>query len=108
MVQSVNDLSMKIELSISGRKLKDLDVFSKSDPQCMVYEMVNTQWVLVGKTEQLKNNLNPDFKTRIVMNYFFEKAQNLKFVMIDGDSSTTFDTIGEIQATIGSLMGAKA
>ena len=42
------------------------------------------------------------------MNYFFEKAQNLKFVMIDGDSSASFDTIGEIQATIGSLMGAKA
>jgi hypothetical protein len=32
MVQSTNSLSMKIELSISGRKLKDLDVFSKSDP----------------------------------------------------------------------------
>ena len=32
MVQSTNSLSMKIELSISGRKLKDLDVLSKSDP----------------------------------------------------------------------------
>ena len=33
---------MKVELSISGRKLKDLDFFSKSDPQCMIYEMVGT------------------------------------------------------------------
>jgi hypothetical protein len=43
------------------------------------------------------NSLNPDFKTRIVMNYFFEKAQNLKFVMIDGDgSANNYDTIGEL------------
>jgi hypothetical protein len=30
------------------------------------------------------------------MNYFFEKAQNIKFVMIDGDGSGDYDTIGEI------------
>jgi hypothetical protein len=56
----------------------------------------------------MKNNLNPDFKTRITMNYFFEKAQNIKFVIIDGDGAGDFDTIGEIQTTVGSLMGAKA
>jgi hypothetical protein len=97
MVVSASNLSMKVELSISGRKLRDLDVFSKSDPQCMVYEMVNTQWALIGKTEQIINNLNPDFKTRIVMNYFFERAQNLKFVLIDGDGSKDdYETIGEL------------
>lgn len=32
MVVSTNSLSMKVELSISGRKMKNLDVFSKSDP----------------------------------------------------------------------------
>jgi hypothetical protein len=97
MVVSASNLSMKVELSISGRKLRDLDVFSKSDPQCMVYEMVNTHWALIGKTEQIINNLNPDFKTRIVMNYFFERAQNLKFVLIDGDGSKDdYETIGEL------------
>jgi hypothetical protein len=58
--------------------------------------MVNTNWVQVGRTEQIKNNLNPDFKTRITMNYFFEKDQKIKFVMIDGDGSGDYDTIGEI------------
>lgn len=87
---------MKVELGISGRKLKDLDTFSKSDPQCMVYEMVNNNWVLKGKTEQIMNNLNPDFKTRLTMNYFFEKSQQLKFVMIDGDGAGSYDTIGEM------------
>lgn len=96
MVESADSLRMKVELSISGRKLKDLDAFSKSDPQCMVYEKVNNQWVMIGKTEQIMNNLNPDFKTCICMNYFFEKAQDLKFVMIDGDGAGDFDVIGEI------------
>jgi hypothetical protein len=89
-------MCMKVELFISGRKLKDLDAFSKSDPQCMVYEMVNNQWVMRGKTEQIMNQLNPDFQTRVMLNYFFEKQQQLKFVMIDGDGHGDFDTIGEI------------
>jgi hypothetical protein len=99
---------MKVELFISGRKLKDLDAFSKSDPQCMVYEMVNNQWALRGKTEQILNQLNPDFQTRVMLNYFFEKQQQLKFVMIDGDGHGESDTIGEIQCSMGNIMGAKA
>jgi hypothetical protein len=31
------------------------------------------------------------------MNYFFERAQNLKFVLIDGDGSKNdYETIGEL------------
>ena len=42
------------------------------------------------------------------MNYFFEKAQQLKFVMIDGDGCKhDYDTIGELQTTMGGLMGAR-
>ena len=29
---------VKFNLHIQGRKLRDLDTFSKSDPQCIVYE----------------------------------------------------------------------
>ena len=61
-----------------------------------------------GKTEQIINNLNPDFQTRICMNYFFEKSQDLKFVMIDGDGNGDYDVIGEITTTMGGVMGAKA
>jgi len=39
---------MKVNLFISGRKLKDLDVFSKSDPQCMVFQDFNGQWNKLG------------------------------------------------------------
>jgi len=50
-----------------------LDAFSKSDPQCEVYEMVDHEWALRGKTEKIKNQLNPDFQQRVLLNYFFEK-----------------------------------
>ena len=54
-------LQMQVNLFISGRKLKDLDAFSKSDPVCLVFEQINGSWRKIGKTEQIKNNLNPDF-----------------------------------------------
>ena len=110
MVVSSNNLSMKVELFISGRQLKDLDVFSKSDPQCRVYEFINNQYVPKGRTEQVINNLNPNFSTSIIMDYFFEKAQKLKFVFIDGDCSKhdDYDLIGEVETTMGNIMGAKA
>ena len=43
--------TVKINLHIQGRKLRDLDVISKSDPQCLVYELQGSQWVKVGETE---------------------------------------------------------
>lgn len=48
----------------------------------------------MGKTEQIKNNLNPDFQTSFRMGYFFEKQQDLRFVLIDGDGGGDYDTIG--------------
>lgn len=89
-------------------KLKDLDILSKSDPRCIVYEMVGTNWQERGRTEQINNSLNPEFKTRILLNYFFEREQKLKFVMMDGDDHTDDDVIGTLETTMGKVMGAKA
>jgi len=52
------------------------------------------------------NQLNPDFKTSITLAYFFEKVQNLKFEMIDVDNGNNHDIIGEVEVSLGSLMGA--
>lgn len=100
----------KVELFISGRNLQDLDVFSKSDPICILSEFDDhaNQWVRLGQTEQIKDNLNPDFKTRFVVDFFFEKRQRLKFQMIDWDGAGAFDTIGQVETTLGHIMGAKA
>lgn len=42
------------------------------------------------------------------MNYFFEKTQKIKFLMIDGDGSGDYDEIGAVETTLGAVMGAKA
>ena len=102
-------LSMKVDMYISGRNLKSLDMFSKSDPVCVLSEF-NTQsksWVKLGKTEMLKNERNPDFKTRFTVSYFFEKAQKLKFDMVDDDGSGSTDHIGSVETTMGAVMGAR-
>lgn len=56
-------LCVPVKLYISGRNLKDMDVFSKSDPVCICSEKAQdrNEWFEVGRTEYIKNNLNPDF-----------------------------------------------
>ncbi|KAF2073917.1 hypothetical protein CYY_004771 [Polysphondylium violaceum] len=75
----------KIELRIKCRNLKDKDVLSKSDPQVFLIEERLGEWHLVGSTEKVKNNLNPDFAQPIKIDYHFERVQYLNFVVIDID-----------------------
>ena len=56
---SPGDTCSKVELSLSCSGLKDLDVFSKSDPVVFVYEKSGRQWAKLGRTEVIDNNLNP-------------------------------------------------
>lgn len=49
-----------------------MDVFSKSDPYVRVYsKKTNNQWFLLGRTETVDNNLNPNFQKSFIMNYVF-------------------------------------
>ena len=73
---------------------------------CYLYEKSGKRWTKLGQTEQIKNQINPEFRTSFTVPYFFEKVQNLKFLMIDGDGTGDYDTIGEVQVTMGNLMGA--
>ena len=98
---------MKVNLYISGRGLKDLDTFSKSDPVCRLYEKKNGSWVKLAQTERINDNLNPDFEQALTVPYFFEKKQDLKFEMVDDDGSGSSDLIGSIETTMGAVMGAK-
>ncbi len=99
--------SNKIQIFISGRKLKDLDVFSKSDPICHVYikDSKCINWSLVGKTENIMNDLNPDFTKHFTIDYYFEREQHLKFEMYDVDA-TELEHIGNVEFTVAKLMGS--
>ena len=57
------DLSMQVNLFVSARNLKKLDIMSQSDPICHIYEKRQNNWIKIGSTEQIPNNKNPDFTT---------------------------------------------
>ena len=101
-------LKQRVSLFLSCRKLKNLDAMSLSDPQIEVHIMdpISKTWCLVGKTEVINNNLNPDFSKFIECDFYFEREQNLKFIVYDIDSSTSKDHIGNVETTIGKLVGA--
>ena len=54
-----NETCSKVELSISCTELVDLDTFSKSDPIVYLYEKKGQDWVYLGRTEMIDDNLNP-------------------------------------------------
>ncbi len=97
--------SSKIQLTISCRNLADLDTFSKSDPEVHVYmrEAKSVKYTLIGKTEMILNNLNPDFAKVFIIDYFFEKEQIIKFEVYDVDN-TGLEHIGNLETTISRVM----
>ncbi|XP_071960515.1 copine-8-like isoform X2 [Antedon mediterranea] len=103
----------KVELTVCCRNLRDMDVFSKSDPFCVLYT-VNPrtgQFEENGRTETIDNNLNPDFAHKFVVDYFFEQHQPLRFDVYDSDSKSrnlsSHDFIGSAQCTLGQIVGSQ-
>ena len=52
--------------------------------------------------------MNPNWRTSFTLGYFFEKKQDLKFKIIDDDGDGDSDMLGETEATMGAIMGARA
>ena len=99
----------RIEIFISCRSLKNMDTFSKSDPQVIVYMRTNqsTPWSEVTRTECISDNLNPNFSKTLIIDYIFEIQQYLKFEVIDIDSNNSFDYIGEAFTTVAKIVGSR-
>ncbi|XP_041349780.1 copine-8-like [Gigantopelta aegis] len=99
-----------VELSMSCRKLIDADVFSKSDPMCVLNVYERGGWREFGRTEIIWNNLNPDFVKKFVMHYYFEQSQKLMFEIYDVDSNSAdlskHDFLGRMECTLGEIVSA--
>lgn len=61
-------LCTEVELTLSARNLRNMDVFSKSDPMVVIYfrNYSTGQWQIIGRTEVIMNNLNPDFAMKVM------------------------------------------
>ena len=103
--------SCKLELSVACRGLVNLDLVSKSDPQVVLYSFnaASGLWLETGRTEMIRDDLNPTFMTPFIVNYKFEEDQPLRFVVYDIDNSgalTEQDLVGELQLSLAQIVAS--
>ncbi|KAK3932056.1 Copine-8 [Frankliniella fusca] len=104
--------SSEVELTISCRNLLDCDVFSKSDPLCVVKMKTAEfpQWREVFRTEKITNSLNPDFVKKMQIQYRFEEQQILRFDVYDIDTKNPNleeqDFLGYCVTTLGQVVSS--
>ncbi|KAK3577893.1 hypothetical protein CHS0354_008288 [Potamilus streckersoni] len=102
----------QVEITVSCRGLMDMDAFSKSDPICVLFtkDIKMNQFFEFGRTEVIKDSLNPDFAKKFIMNYFFEESQKIKFEIYDIDTPSARladqDFLGRLECTLGEIVGA--
>ncbi|XP_070784065.1 copine-3-like isoform X2 [Enoplosus armatus] len=106
------DCVTKVALSISCEKLLDMDAFSKSDPLCVLHmNSSGPHWCEIGRTEKIKNCLNPEFSKTFVIDYYFEMVQKLRFEVYDIDSDNCSlqdaDFLGELECTLGQIVSSR-
>jgi len=79
------------QLRIFCRNLKDTDTFTVSDPVAHVFvrDSPTGTWELKGQTEQIINNLHPNFKTRVPLVFNPATEQEIKVELYDVDEDYT-------------------
>lgn len=78
--------SVSVVLAVSCRQLRNADFFSKSDPFCVLSKNKSSDvWEEVGRTEVVKNNLDPEWTTTFRMKYFPCGGQRLRCDIYDSD-----------------------
>ncbi|CAC5359503.1 unnamed protein product [Mytilus coruscus] len=98
----------KIEILISCNNLADLDEFTKSDPMCVMFIKQFGQWKEYGRTEAIRNTLNPRFVSSFIINLEPSVSQHLKFSLYDIDSRSQdlkhHDFVGFTDVTLDKLL----
>jgi len=97
-----------IELSVRCTDLADKDLFSKSDPICVMFIQRQGQWYELGRTEMIKDTLNPSFEKKFIVDYSFEERQVVKFEVYDWDMESNrlsdHDFLGRSETTLGTIV----
>ncbi|XP_070574849.1 copine-2-like [Ptychodera flava] len=97
--EEVSDSKQVLNLSFRGHKLDKKDLFGKSDPYLEFLKPGSQgNWILVHRTEVIKNNQEPTWKTfkvsvQSLCNANYEKE--IKIVCYDWDDDGSHDLIGE-------------
>jgi len=91
--------------------LKNKDLASKSDPICEVFLKGRMGLLPLGRTEMIKNSLNPKFKKNFEVKFFFEEVQELQIKVYDVDNASASllddDFLGQTTCTLGEIIGSR-
>ena len=97
-----------VELSVKCTDLADKDLMSKSDPICVLFMQKQGQWYEIGRTEMIKDSLNPSWEKRFIVDYSFEERQMMRFEVYDWDMESNrlqdHDFLGRIESPLGSIV----
>lgn len=83
---------------------------SKSDPMCVTYiqPFGTTRWLEYHRTETIPDNHDPDFVSKVIIQYKFEEQQPLKFEIYDIDTNSTnlenHDFLGSAVCNLGQII----
>ncbi|XP_016303429.1 copine-7-like [Sinocyclocheilus anshuiensis] len=99
----------KVELRVSCKSLLDRDTLNKSDPCVMLMVQNQGQWTELDRTEVIKSNLNPVFAKVLMLDYYFEEVQKLRFEVYDIHGTHSIGTrdddfLGGVECTLGQVM----
>uniref|UniRef100_A0AAR2KUL5 Copine-3 n=1 Tax=Pygocentrus nattereri TaxID=42514 RepID=A0AAR2KUL5_PYGNA len=99
-----------IVLEVEARNLDKKDLFGKSDPFLEFFKQDDDgKWLLVHRTEVIKNNLNPSWKKLTVSLHTFcsgDLNKPIKVHCSDYDNDGSHDLIGVFQTNVSELLKA--
>ncbi|XP_037030400.1 copine-9-like [Bradysia coprophila] len=95
----------KLELTLSCRNLLNKDIATKSDPYCKISMMESWQgkYYEIARTETIDDNLNPEWVTKVIVNYNFETIQKMKFDVRDQDIGGLYESLGVFETTLSDI-----
>ncbi|XP_052807081.1 copine-9-like [Mya arenaria] len=101
----------RYEILVSCTGLTDLDTLTKSDPMCVLFYKQFGQWREVGRTEAIKNTLNPKFVGSFVLDFDPSVQQNFMFSVYDIDHRSPelrhHDFVGSVELSSLDLVEPK-
>lgn len=94
-----------VELALAAQDLINADVLSKSDPFCIIRmkESYQDKFCEIGRTEKIKDNLNPQWVKKFLINYNFESTQKIRFEVWDQDPNGN-DFLGSFETTLADIV----
>ena len=101
----MSSCTSQIEMSLSCRNLINMDLFSKSDPFCVVStkDPWQDRFFELGHTETIDDCLSPEWVKKFVIDYNFETVQKVKFEVWDVDPNGK-DFLGQHETTLAEII----